>query len=202
MECQICGAPSHNEEKVHLCNDKYTLCGWCEFRVKQYIDGNITSSIINIYWGAGHVCWSSWNSLRDIFRKYEIKEILELGIGLSSELFVNEGINVIGFDVWKSHVDLYQRHLGLKSMAKFHLYEDKGKGKGLNVEELYPGRKWDFIFVDGPQERSREVKLAMKLSNRFIYLHDPNLGEQDFFPNEDWKPVGPTGTKLFEKVIK
>ncbi len=199
MICQICKQPATEENKVCLCNKQYTLCSWCQMRVMQYIDGNITNSIINIYWGAGHVCWSSWNTLREIIRKYNIKEVLEMGIGLSSELFVNEGLKVIGFDTLKEHVELYQQHLGLKSNAVFHWYKDK---ETPNIEELYPNRKWDFVFVDGPQERSREVKLAMKLSNRFIYLHDPNLGEQSFFPNEDWTPVGQKEDKLFEKVIK
>jgi len=199
MFCEICGKKAAEEKKVCLCNKQYTLCGWCQMRVMQYIDGNITHSIINIYWGAGHICWSSWNSLRDIIRKYDIKEVLEMGIGLSSELFVNEGLELIGIDLWKEHVELYQKHLGLKSKAKFYWYPDSQHLP--DFDKLYPGRKWDFVFVDGPQVRGDEVRLAMKLSNKFIYLHDPNMGEQGFFPNDEWKLVD-KHDKLFEKIKK
>ena len=70
-----------------------------------------------------------------------------------------------------------------------------------NLVSQLNGRKWDFVFVDGPQERSREVKVAMKVSSKYIFLHDPNFGEQSFFPNEEWVKVG-NSDKLFEKVQK
>jgi len=196
-KCQICSSPLRPEDidKVKACENSFSLCGWCQLRVKQYIEGNIGGSVINIYWGAGHVCWSSWNSLREIIRKYNIKEVFEFGTGLSTELFVNEGLDVVSSDVWKCHSELYQRHKGLEKV-KFHWYLDGDHFP--DYASLYPGKKWDFVFVDGPQERSREVKKAMELSSRFIYLHDPNLGEQDFFPNENWKPTE-KGSKLFEK---
>ena len=199
--CEICGLEATEAKKVSLCKEQYTLCGWCQMRMMQYIDGSITRSIINIFWGAGHICWSSWFSLQEIIRKYNIKEVLEMGIGLSSELFMVEGLQIVGIDVLKQHVSLYQKHTPLKSKAKFHWYLDS---KHLpDFDKLYPGRKWDFVFVDGPQRRSNEVKLAMKLSNRFIYLHDPNLGEEEFFPNNEWKVVTDVGgAKLFEKVKK
>ena len=200
--CEICGSSVSvgEEKKIHVANKQYTLCTWCQVRVMQYIDGNITHEIINIYWGAGHVCWSTWRFLRRIIKRYNIKEVLEMGIGLSTELFVNEGLNVIGIDVLKQHVSLYQGLLPLKSKeanAVFHWYPDSQHVP--NFDKLYPGRKWDFVFVDGPQRRANEVKLAMKLSNRFIYLHDPNLGEEGFFPNDEWKNLD-GDPKLFEKV--
>jgi len=199
MKCNICPKEIVGDQ-IHSFNihkKNYQLCGWCAMRVMQYVDGNITHSIINIYWGAGHICWSSWNGLRDIIRKYNIKEVLEIGIGLSSELFVNEGLEVIGIDLWKEHVELYQEHLGLKSKAKFHWYPDSEHLPDFDI--LYPNRRWDFVFVDGPQVRGDEVKLAMKLSNKFIYLHDPNMGEEEFFPDDEWVPIHEKESKLFIK---
>jgi hypothetical protein len=197
IKCNICQselAPDQVQTFTIL-KEEYNLCGWDALRVKQYIDYNMAHSAINIFWGAGHICWSSWYSIRDYLRKFGIKEILELGIGLSSECFVNEGIKVIGFDVWPEHVKLYQDHLALKNDAVFHWYPDHSIPP---VKELYPGRKWDFVFVDGPQERSREVRLAMELSNKYIYLHDPNLGEESFFPNDEWIQEG-KDSKLYVK---
>ena len=199
MNCNICKAELSSDQvhPIHIHKKDYELCGWCAMRVMQYIDGNITHSIINMYWGAGHVCWSTWRFLHGFINEYKITEVLEMGIGLSSELFVAEGLKVIGIDVWKEHVDIYKELLSLKGHAEFHWYKDGNNLPDFN--SLYPGRKWDFVFVDGPQERSNEVRLAMKLSSKFIYLHDPNMGERDFFPNDDWVPMFEKESKLFIK---
>ncbi|HUS88890.1 MAG TPA: hypothetical protein VMW91_05885 [Desulfosporosinus sp.] len=189
---------SETFQEFSILNNNFSMCSWCGFRVMQFVDGTIQHCVANIYWGAGRVCWSSWFGLRDIIRKYKIKEVLEMGIGLSSELFVNEGLNLIGIDILKQHVGMYQNLLPMKAAgAKFYWYPDSDHIT--DIESIYPGRKWDFVFVDGPQERSREVKLAMRLSSRFIYLHDPNLGEQSFFPDENWCRHGNESAKLFER---
>lgn len=197
MICQICGTEKEpgSFKKIEIWGDEYTLCGWDAFRVKQYIDYNISHDAVNIFWGAGHISYTCWYWLRRFIRTFEIKEVLELGIGLSSEMFVAEGLKLVGFDVWPKHVKLYQEHLALKNDAIFHNYPDQTVPP---VEDLYPGRRWDFVFVDGPQRRAHEVRVAMKLSERFIYLHDPNAGEEEFFPNDDWVQLA-TESKLFVK---
>jgi hypothetical protein len=202
MKCSICPREINGDEIHHITIHKkeYDLCGWCAMRVMQYIDGNISHHVINIYWGAGHICWSSWDTLREIIKKYNITEVLEMGIGLSSEMFASQGLKIVGMDIWKEHVELYQQHLGLKNIAEFHWYPDSDHLP--DFEALYPGRKWDFVFVDGPQERSREVALAMKLANKFIYLHDPNMGEQSFFPNDEWIGVGAEPRLFIKKGIE
>lgn len=189
MICQICGGnfPDDSTKSFEIHGVKYELCSWDALRAKQYIDYNITHHAINIFWGAGHIAHTCWYTLREVLRKLEIKEVLEMGIGLSSEMFVCGGMKVIGFDVWKEHVELYQKLVTVQGQAVFHWYPDQTVPP---VEELYPGRTWDFVFVDGPQRRSNEVRLAMKLANKYIYLHDPNAGEESFFPNEDWICLG------------
>ena len=153
--------------------------------------------VANIFWGAGHVNFTCWDTLRKILREHGITEVLEFGIGLSSELFVNEGIQVIGFDACKPHVEQYERLVALKGRgAQFHHYEE-GTLKRV-IEQVYPGRMWDFVFVDGPQERSNEVAVAMRVARKFIYLHDPNMGEETFFPNQDWEGIG-TEPRLFRR---
>lgn len=195
--CDIC--KRHITGSVHpidLHNSHYLLCEWDALRIKDWIEYTRSNHTVNIFWGAGHVNWTCWYQIREYLRRYKITEILEFGIGLSSELFVNEGIKVVGFDVYKEHVEMYQNLKSLKNDATFHLYEDNKDGP--TVEDIYPGRKWDFVFVDGPQERSREVAVAMRVAKKFIYLHDPNLGEQHFFPTPEW--VGfETEPKLFIK---
>ena len=200
MICPVCerDLPEDSLIDVKVGNKSYKFCGFDALKVETFLVGSINGSVINIAWGAGRLCWSSWNGIRDTLRKYEIKEVLEFGTGLSSELFLNEGLGLISCDILKEHIAVFQKHMGYKH-ATFLPYSEDGELP--DIEALYPGRKWDFVFVDGPQERSREVKLAMRLANKFIYLHDPNLGEQHFFPNEEWVPVSGKDDKLFHKVI-
>jgi hypothetical protein len=196
--CSLCERPVEGKiHKIELHGVRYELCDWDALRLKDLLEYIKSSHVVNIFWGAGHVNFTCWDTIRDILRAYEIKEVLEFGIGLSSELFVNEGIKVIGFDTCRPHVELYQKLVSLQGRgARFHHYED---GKiGPPVEVLYPGRTWDFVFVDGPQERSREVQAAMRVARKFIYLHDPNMGEEDFFPNDEWEGIG-TEPRLFKR---
>jgi len=181
MNCDICEEPIQPDSvhKITLHKKEFTLCGWDAQRVLQFIENNITHHSINIYWGVGHICWSTWGSLRVLIRQHNIKEILEIGTGLSTELFYNEGLKIVTMDSCKPHIELYKKLLSMKEQVDFHYYPDSDHLPDL--DKLYPGKKWDFVFVDSPHERSREVKLAMKYSTKFIYLHDPNLGEQSFF---------------------
>lgn len=200
MICPVCERdfPVDGLIPIKIGSKEYRFCEFDLIKVQTFIDGSINGSVINIAWGAGRLCWSSWNSLRDYLRKYNIKEILEFGTGLSSELFLNEGLDLISCDIMKEHIAVFKKHLGYRQATFIPYSDDKTLP---DIEAMYPGRKWDFVFVDGPQERSKEVQLAMKLSNKFIYLHDPNLGEQSFFPNEAWVPVNGRDDKLFHKVI-
>ncbi len=185
MKCEIC--QSEDTSVVEICKIKFELCDWCSDRVVAYIKGNINHSVINILWGFGRVGWSESFVLRDLLRKYKIKEVLEFGTGLSTELMVNEGVKVVSCDVLKPHLEIYAKLCSLKEMAKFHWYPDSDHLP--DFDKLYPGRKWEFVFVDGPQERLREAKMAMKLSSRFIMLHDLGLGGHQVLPNEEWEIV-------------
>lgn len=199
MNCDICKRElaGDNTHTITLLNQPYKLCEWDILKIKDALEATKSNHMVNVFWGAGHISWTCWYAIRDYLRKYQIKEILEFGIGLSSEMFVNEGIKVIGFDIYKEHVETYQNLLSLKNDAVFHHY-DYGL-EGPPVEKIYPGRKWDFVFVDGPQERSKEVEVAMRVANKYIYLHDPNMGEQSFFPTPEW--IGQeTEPKMFVKT--
>ena len=197
MICDICQTAGVIAT-VEIAGTKYNLCEYDLIFADRMIHSRKHHCMLNIAWGAGRIGPQDWYGLRDFFRANNIKEVLEMGAGLSSELFVNEGLDLISFDVLKEHVFLLQTLDSMKNYATFHHYE---YGVEPPVGELYPGRKWDFVFVDGPQERSREVKVAMEVSSKYIFLHDPNFGEQSFFPNEEWIKVE-NSDKLFEKVQK
>jgi hypothetical protein len=200
-KCQVCQVENATEI-VKIAGQEYHLCGFDALKADRFIHSMIHHEVINISWGCGRIDYGSWCNVRDALRKYNIKEVLELGFGLSTELFVNEGIRVTGFDVHSTHVKVTQELNPIKSMSTLHHYQevqitDNMPATGF-VRAIYPGRKWDFVFVDGPHVRKNEVKEAMEVSNRFIYLHDPNLGEETFFPNAQWKAID---YKLYERVV-
>jgi hypothetical protein len=197
MNCQVCGEPIGEEsvDKVIVLGKKFSLCGWCEYWVERFIMGQIAHNVINISWGAGKVCQGEMGVIRDFIRAHNITEVLEFGSGLSTEIFAMLGLKIVTCDVLANHSRLLSQLETLKGIADVIHYE---YGTPPDFDTLYPGRKWDFVFVDGPQERLREVALAMKLANKYIYLHDPNMGEQSFFPNDEWIGIG-AEPRLFVK---
>lgn len=198
MICDICKFPPQYENEgfceFNLLDKHYKLCVWCGKRMQEHIDGNINNDVINISWGAGKLAYSCWENLRRFIRQHEIKDVLEYGTGLSTELFLNEGLNVTTMDIFERHSKLYSKHYFIKDRAKIIWYEDSNHLPKLD-------RTWDFVFVDGPQERSREVKHACKYASKYLMLHDPNLGEQKFFPNDDWEEYEFKIWKRKEKII-
>ena len=203
MNCEICGYEAgESRESLNVCGKEYLLCGWCLARVSDYIQGNISHDVINIYWGAGHLAHQDWigeHSIRRFLRENDIKEVFEIGTGLSTEMFVNEGMDVITLDSCKPHLELYSKLRSLGSNVEFIYYPDSQNLP--DIAKLYPGRKWDFVFVDSPHYREEEVKLALTIANKFLYLHDPNLGEESFFPNDEWEPMWKMESKLYRKKI-
>lgn len=199
MICPICERDFGEDGLIPVVfpDKTFRLCEFDYLKIRTFLDGSINGSVINIAWGAGRLDWSSWAWLRQFIIENNIKEVLEFGAGLSSELFLSLGVDLVSTDILPHHIAILKKHLGYKH-ATFLPY---GPDDSLpDIEAMFPGRKWDFVFVDGPQERSREVRLAMKLSRKWIYLHDPNMGEQSFFPNEEWiRDKGPED-KLFRKV--
>ena len=47
----------------------------------------------------------------------------------------------------------------------------------LKIFKLYPGKRWGLVFVDGPHDRDKETEAAMRLTSRFIYLHDAGMSK-------------------------
>ena len=201
MKCMIC---DFDEACEHFTvgGREFHLCGFDALKVSTFAHNSVHHGVVNINWGSGRVDYGSWTTIRDALRKYNIQEVLEIGFGLSTELFVNEGMKVTGFDVYKNHVNVTKQLQPIQGMATLHYYPEvqisDTEPSTHFVRDIYPDRKWDFVFVDGPHVRINEVREAMEVSNRFIYLHDPNLGEQTFFPNEQWKEIG---HKLYERVL-
>ena len=193
MNCEVCKRDQGPDgtNPVVVLGVAYNLCPFDQLEIERFIQMRKAGEAVNINWGGGKLAIGCWDEIRRIIRENGIKEVLEFGAGLSSELFVNEGLGLVSFDVLDFHIAMLKRCL--RGRADLYAYE---YGVPPPVKELYPGRKWEFVFVDGPQERSREVRTAMDVSTKFIYLHDPNAGEESFFPNEEWEALS---IKLFKK---
>ena len=193
MPCDVCKSP-HVSKTITIGGNSYGLCEYDVIFVDRILNSRVHNNMVNIAWGDGRISHSCWGSIRETLRAHKVTEVLEIGCGLSSELFVNEGLKLVGFDVLPDHVNLLNNLAAMQGHAVFHQYD---YGTIPPIKELYPGKTWDFIFVDGPQERSREVKLAMELGTNIMILHDPNMGEQSFFPNDQWKEIS---FKTYQRV--
>jgi len=200
MICPACNRDECTEELV-ISGHTYNFCGFDAYKLDRFAHNMVHGHSVNILWGNGRIGWGEWRTIHEFLHKHNITEVLEIGCGLSTELFVSAGMNVIGFDTHSTHVAALQRLEPIRGSAIIHRYPGDGTLGSVipPVEELYPGRKWEYVFVDGPHQRYNEVMVATKVSSRFIHLHDPNLGEQVFFPGTEWKEL-PQG-RIYEKVI-
>lgn len=190
MICPACNLEEATQELI-ISGHTYHFCGFDAYKLDRFAHNMEAGHSVNILWGNGRIGWGEWFYTRDFLRKHNIKEVLEIGCGLSTELFVNEGMKLVGFDTHSTHVAALKRLQPIKEYAELHHYEGDGT-PGSNeppVELLYPGRKWEYVFVDGPHQRYNEVKVATRVSSRFIHLHDPNLGEESFFPGIEWVEI-------------
>lgn len=199
MICTACNLEEATQEVI-LSGHTYHFCGFDAYKLDRFAHNMEAGHSVNILWGNGRIGWGEWFTIRDFLRKHNIKEVLEIGCGLSTELFVNEGVKLVGFDTHATHVAALKRLDPIKPYVELHHYQGDGTPGSIEppVEQLYPGRKWDYVFVDGPHRRYNEVKVAMRVSNKFIHLHDPNLGEESFFPGNEWKET--ESGRIYERV--
>ena len=199
MICPACNLEEANEELV-ISGHTYHFCGFDAYKLDRFAHNMEAGHSVNILWGNGRIGWGEWFTIRDFLREHNIKEVLEIGCGLSTELFINEGVKLVGFDTHATHVAALKRLEPIKNYVELHHYAGDGTPGSIPppVEELYPGRKWEYVFVDGPHQRYNEVQVATRVSSRFIHLHDPNLGEEVFFPGTEWKELA--NGRIFERV--
>ena len=119
-------------------------------------------------WGGGSITDRDWLFLMDIFKTYNVKTILEFGVGLSSLLFATKVDKVMSFETMPGWINK------IKEMAD----ENKNEilhwdGKHVNPDVLKK-HDFDFAFVDGPaggQAREHSTRIASEQAD-LIVVHD------------------------------
>jgi hypothetical protein len=186
MNCTICNDPAQ---------DNSEFCGWCNERINQFIVGNKNHSTINITWGCGRIGWQDAYYFKSLIDDYGIKDVLEFGTGLSTEIWDLFGVNVVSCDTLENHLNLFKNHATLKDRVDFHYYKQYTLP---DFKTLYPGKTWDLVFVDGGQSRDLETEISRDLSHNLILLHDPGLSKFKLDLGEGWEQQG--GSYLFKKI--
>lgn len=165
--------------------EKQLVCAWCAERCRQFLQTSNGDEAINIFWGAGKVTFPEMKWLGRFIFENGIKSVIEYGTGLSTECLAFFVDDLWTFDELPRHLKFYSR-LKPINFVKYHLYDSTTTPR---IELPKLDRKFDMAFIDGGQERSCEVRHAMEHATKYIYLADPNMGEQGFFPTDEWELI-------------
>ncbi len=153
--------------------------------IEHYKNGLLAKNKAKILWGARSIHKKDWLLLKEFFKEYNIKSVLEYGVGLSTELMDLEGIEVVSLETIDWWADICRGAIGN------------------DVIHYKPGelpkikRKFDMCFVDGPQtKRSFEIMHARKHSD-IIFLHD--LRPEEVALLNDWQIISKYGKQFYKK---
>lgn len=127
-----------------------------------------------IEWGTGGFTRDDWKFLRELIRKENIRSVLEYGCGLSTELMLAEGLEVVALETQQDYLlDIPDSPVRL---CTYLAYPD-------------PGHRFDLAFIDGPgayefertgliPERQGAAIHALRYAD-LILLHDGGLGQPE-----------------------
>jgi len=148
-------------------------------------------------WGGGSMTDRDWVFMKDIFKEYKIKNVLEFGAGLSTLLMGTVAEKVITLETSQGWI----KKIGGLADPKKHIIKH-WDGKTVPLESLsdykYPD-KYDFIFVDGPaggENREWSTKYASEHSD-LIIVHDagrkPEREWQEKYLSKDFQLIAKGG---------
>lgn len=141
-------------------------------------------------WGGGSITDRDWIFIKDIFKEYNVKSVLEFGAGLSTLLMgtlVDKVTTLETMDGWIKKISEF-------ADPKKHTIK-KWDGKNIHLIE----KKYDFAFVDGPsggETREWSTKYASEHSD-LIIIHDagrkPEREWQDKYLAHDFQLIAKGG---------
>jgi len=129
-----------------------------------------------ILWGSRSIYRHDWLVLKEFIGTHRIRKVIEYGVGLSTELMLLEGVNVLSLETMDWWAQQCKKAFG----ANVLVYEE-GHPPAITGE-------FDLAFVDGPKsKRTANILHAKALAPRYIYLHDKRPEEVALM--QDWQSV-------------
>jgi len=111
--------------------------------------------------GGGSISDYDWNGMEEVIDKYNLKSVIEFGVGVSTKLFVEKGLTVLSFEHAQKWIDIVKEEVDVEII----------KWDCRNFPVIYLDRRFDLAFVDGKDPRDEQVLIARVVSD-YILLHD------------------------------
>lgn len=147
-----------------------------KWMVDKYINGLNNGKYAKILWGNRSINKIDWVHIKKFIQEYNIKTVLEYGVGLSTELMVLEGVKVVSLETLEWWTNICR-----KIINKEVIHYDSNKIPVF-------AKKFDMAFIDGPKGgRVKEILHAKTISD-IIYLHDPSRKNELELMN-DWVEI-------------
>lgn len=132
----------------------------------------------HINWGGGGFSRDSWKTVYVFIKEFNIKSVLEYGCGLSTELLLAIGMEVLSLETRKEFMDIPEAKIILCDYYNYPKLD----------------RRFDLAFVDGPgayefeskkkvPERRNSILHAKQYVN-YIYMHDGGMGQIEPLEND------------------
>jgi len=157
---------------------EYTVCHWCLWMLKGYIESILQETNLKIMWGNRSLYRPHWVELKRFLKEHEPKSVIEYGSGLSTELLALEG-----FDLWSFEPSEHYAQMCRRVHSRITAYDPK-------VGPPLVDRRFDFALVDATQtHRFNEMAHAVQHTDRYIYMHDPEPVQVEILERHGWLPM-------------
>jgi len=157
-----------------------------DWTVEHYRQALKNKTAAKVLWGSRSIYKPDWLELKKFLAEYEIKTVIEYGVGLSTDLMTMEGIEVLSLETLDWWAEICRKAIGNEIIT----YQ----------ENVLPevDRKFDLAFVDGPQTKRTETIKHAKQHSDIIYLHD--LRPEEVKLLDDWEVIEEYGKHYYTKV--
>lgn len=178
IECRMCGSPCESKKATTLM--EFQLCGWCGWLMERTVESMIRSRNMKILWGNRSLEKRDWIELKSFLKTNNVRSILEYGVGLSTELLLLEGYDVLSLECLDFYANMFSKKTGHGVIP----YKEGREPPELSV-------KYQFSLIDSPKSggRAKEAEHATRHTDQFIYMHNPAQDQIDVLESAEWVPV-------------
>jgi len=159
-------------------------CKWCLWMLKGFIMSVIHGHNLKIQWGNRSIYRPHWIEVKKFLGEHFLMPdktpVIEYGAGLTTELLVLEGYDLTTLEPNADYARMCQR-------IHRHVYPYKE-----NEGPPILAKRFDFALVDAPQgqgARWREMEHAVKHTDGYIYMHDPEENQVRVLEDNGWLPM-------------